>query len=106
MKRTPLKAVGHRGKQRLEALATFRDAVLKASGGFCERCRQFHGDRLHAHHRRPRSLGGTDHVANGVAMCAPCHLAAHTTDRKWIDSHNRSLALDAAPPTPGAGGHF
>ncbi len=38
----------------------FRAGVVKRSMGFCDRCGEWHGDALHAHHYRPRSLGGRD----------------------------------------------
>ena len=105
----------------------FRTAVLERSKGFCDRCGTWHGERLHAHHYRPRSLATNNNPilpmalvgilppsprhrtfssdGNGIALCLKCHDNVHMRRgeaARWIDSHNRSLALGAgAPPTGG-----
>lgn len=52
------KAKKKRATKKLKDRQAFREAVLKRSGGFCDRCRKRYGVLLHAHHYRPRSLGG------------------------------------------------
>lgn len=53
----------------------FARAVL--ARGFCERCgrRRQDGIRLTAHHRVGLAEGGTEHPANGQALCESCHAA-------------------------------
>lgn len=111
MKRTRLKAVGRRLKRRMKARRLFRQEVTRLSDGLCGRCRAFCGEQGHAHHVRPRSLGGSDDPrtppeGNGRLLCGRCHLLVHMHNcsdwYKWIDSRNRSLAPDeGAPPSGG-----
>ena len=69
MKRSPLNRIGRRALREQEALEAFRGAVL--ARGRCERCGT---DRmLTAHHRLPRSRGGTHDEENGVCLCWRCH---------------------------------
>ena len=112
--RTPAKRASLRRKDRIK----FRAGVLARSKGQCDRCGEYHGDALHAHHYRPRSLGGSDdprlptalvsltkaiqidHGGNGVALCGKCHHDCHMRRgeaARWINSRNRSL-----PPGSGA----
>jgi hypothetical protein len=53
------------------AQSTFRTAVLRRSGGRCERCGST--DRVEAHHRRGVAAGGTHDPRNGEALCWSCH---------------------------------
>ena len=48
-----------------------RLSALITTGATCARCGA--SENLHAHHKVPRALGGTDTVANLVALCASCH---------------------------------
>lgn len=55
-----------------------REAVWSRCGGLCELC----AERLpsagwHAHHRKLRSRGGQDDVANVVALHTLCHTRVH-----------------------------
>lgn len=51
------------------------------SGGACERCGKFlvSPDRAERHHRRLRSGGGRDELANLLMLCALCHTTASPT---------------------------
>ena len=75
-------------KRKLEALKDFRRAVLasaKVSGGWkCERCGKVlrYEHQIEAHHRLPRSQGGSNCVTNGAALCRTfvetnCHDNVH-----------------------------
>lgn len=48
-----------------------RLSALVTTDATCARCGT--SENLHAHHKVPRALGGTDTVANLVALCASCH---------------------------------
>ena len=117
MKRARLKPRGRLARRRQKARLAFRAQVLERSQGHCDRCGQFHGVCLHAHHYRPRSLGGSDDGrfpldlarttgiptllssgvhkdGNSIALCGKCHEAAHARRgeaARWIDSRNKSL---------------
>lgn len=56
----------------------FREGVLARSSGLCVRCRQ---PATAAHHIIERHLwsDGGYYLANGAALCDPCHLAAENT---------------------------
>ena len=49
---------------------------------------------IHCHHKRPRSLGGTDKYGNLVLVLAPVHELIHATNKSTIDSHLSSLKLN------------
>lgn len=61
-------------KRKREALKDFRRAVLaraKVPGGWkCERCRKVfrYENQIEAHHRLPRSQGGSNCLTNGHAL--------------------------------------
>lgn len=103
---TPLRSLGARGKREAAELADFRLAVIGRARGACERC-GLKRRRLHAHHVRPRSLGGKHEAGNGFALCYPCHMGAHAHRedwRAWIDdSRVREHAASTEHPTPLAG---
>ena len=46
--------------------------VLTRGKGYCERCGT-PGEDFHLHHRKLKSQGGKDAVANLVAVCHTCH---------------------------------
>ena len=48
------------------------ETVLARAKGYCERCGAPSYD-LALHHRKLKSRGGKDEVANLVAVCHPCH---------------------------------
>ncbi|HEU5032716.1 MAG TPA: HNH endonuclease signature motif containing protein [Spirillospora sp.] len=105
---SPRPEPGGEGWAEWEAL---RAAVHTRSGGRCEagvvdKCRDRRGDfaRLgghQAHHRKLRSRGGPDEVANLVAVCGYCHDWIHRHPRKatelglivpsWADPEVRGL---------------
>jgi hypothetical protein len=51
-------------------------AVYRRANYWCEACGRG-GVKLEAHHRIPRARGGRDAMDNLVALCVPCHRAAH-----------------------------
>jgi len=53
--------------------------ALERSGWRCARCRR--SGRLHIHHRRYRSHGGTHEVENLEAVCWKCHRLIHQVER-------------------------
>jgi len=56
-----------------------RRFALRRDGFSCQDCGV--GDcRLHVHHIRPRSEGGTDHRENLVSLCPDCHADRHDRD--------------------------
>lgn len=86
MKRTRLRRIGARKKREMEELVEFRREVLLRAGHQCECC----GGRadLHAHHRLPKSRGGSNNPSNGACLCFRCHREAHDhigSWRRWID---------------------
>ncbi len=55
-------------------------ALFERAGWRCESCGVAGGPsgvKLEAHHRIPREAGGQDALENLVALCVPCHRAAH-----------------------------
>ena len=93
-------------KRKMEALKDFRRAVLakaKVPGGWkCERCKRVfrNENQIEAHHKLPRSQGGSNCVGNGHALCRTfgeisCHEAVelHIDDGlspwwEWITVRN------------------
>lgn len=56
-----------------------RRSALRRDDFSCQDCGV--GDcRLHVHHIRPRSQGGTDHIDNLVSLCPDCHANRHDRD--------------------------
>lgn len=53
----------------------FRAKVLWRDKYQCQHCRGT--DRLHAHHIKYKSQGGTNTVANGITLCEKCHKELH-----------------------------
>lgn len=53
--------------------------ALQQAGWRCARCRR--SGRLHIHHRRYRSHGGTHEVENLEAVCWKCHRLIHQCER-------------------------
>ena len=49
---------------------------------------------IHCHHKRPRSLGGTDKYGNLVLVLAPVHELIHATNKSTLDSSLSSLKLN------------
>jgi hypothetical protein len=64
-----------RGRATRRKMALHR-AVYRRAHYRCEACGAG-GVKLEAHHRVPRERGGRDAVDNLVALCVPCHQAAH-----------------------------
>lgn len=90
-----------KAKRKREASIEFRRAVLalaKIPGGWkCERCGMpyRYESSIHAHHRLPRSQGGSNCVTNGCCVCGKCHGIIHDrgTDEHgyggdWIVTRN------------------
>lgn len=73
--------------------AAARTYVCERDGNRCRRCG--HGvlsPWRHLHHRRRRSQGGTDGLANLVLLCARCHREVHAGPRVarnegWLVGH-------------------
>lgn len=70
--------------------ALARSRVYSRSGGRCEVCkRRLSLDAMHVHHRRARSQGRDDTLANLLGTCLWCHedVHAHPTnsyEHGWI----------------------
>lgn len=79
-----------------------RTALRQRSGGRCERCGQ-RAERLDAHHRMQRSVGGHDELHNLIAVCRACHDHIHADIlraqasgwllRSWQDSERWPVRL-------------
>jgi hypothetical protein len=54
---------------------TARDKALTRAGHRCSRCGAT--EKLHVHHIKPVSRGGTDALSNLTVLCATCHRAEH-----------------------------
>ena len=73
------------GKVRLygKALTDLRQRVYERAGGWCELMiakdcwRSTTWDAGHMHHKRHRSLGGSDTMRNCVWSCPSCHRKEH-----------------------------
>lgn len=79
--------MGARKKRTQSAETAFRLTVLKRASHACERCGST--QNLHAHHRVPRSRGGTHEPDNGHCLCGGCHALVHDHRiddwRDWIE---------------------
>lgn len=53
-----------------------RGLALARDDYSCTNC-NYNGGRLHVHHERPRSRGGTDHLDNLKTLCPDCHADEH-----------------------------
>jgi 5-methylcytosine-specific restriction endonuclease McrA len=76
MKRSPLK------RRRSPRLDSYRDElvgvapqVIRRAMGMCEICKAKAGDVIH--HRKLRSQGGTNALANLMLLCDACHRYVH-----------------------------
>lgn len=73
-------------RRKKAALKEFRRAVLaraKVPGGWkCERCGKVYRyeDQIEAHHRLPRSQGGSNCIGNSAALC-------RIIDPDWVNCH-------------------
>jgi 5-methylcytosine-specific restriction endonuclease McrA len=54
-----------------------RVQVFTRDGGACTCCGLGLGDDWECHHRRYRSRGGKNELANLIALCPACHRSAH-----------------------------
>ncbi len=55
-----------------------RDDVFRRAGGRCDMCGQhLDPDAWECHHRKLRSQGGQDDIANLIALHSSCHWIAH-----------------------------
>ena len=81
-----------------------RKRVYRRDDWTCTECGQQSGPhegnngvRLHAHHIRPRSEGGSNRLSNLTTLCEDCHNAAHSHDITaspgWIGDRERSGGL-------------
>ena len=68
-----------RKRQAAKVVQSVRAAVVERAHGFCERCGLYVGLDGHAHHRTPRSRGGTWTLDNILLLCPFCHMSAHRT---------------------------
>lgn len=80
------------------ATATYRKKMVSAGVIACEACDYTprHRKKLHVHHIRPISRGGTTVAENLVALCFDCHNDAHELDRagKTPDGTTRDQIID------------
>jgi hypothetical protein len=69
--------------QRLQRSAAIRAYALNRANGLCESCEvkapfeTKEGPYLEGHHVTPLSKGGSDTIANVIALCPNCHRKAH-----------------------------
>ena len=69
-----------REKRKLQLLPTIRHKRLaKAQDGLCPLCQDwlYTGEKLHIHHKIPKSEGGTDEEANLALLHTTCHQQVH-----------------------------
>ena len=66
-----------RKRQMANVIRSVRAAVVARARGCCERCGRWCGTAGHAHHRRPRSRGGTWTFTNIQWLCPDCHRTVH-----------------------------
>lgn len=74
------KVGNYSGKVRLygKDLTLLRLNVFTRARGLCEKCGVFvDWDSGHMHHKRHRSLGGSDSMRNCVFLCPICHGKQH-----------------------------
>lgn len=68
------RTVARRKRQRRKVVKAVRPELVARAKGRCERCRTWLGEfGGHAHHRRPRSLGGKFILSNLAYLCPSCH---------------------------------
>jgi 5-methylcytosine-specific restriction endonuclease McrA len=62
----------------LDHWQTIRDQVLERDNYRCVSCRaELQSRDADVHHLLPRSMGGSDELANLVTLCDGCHAAHH-----------------------------
>jgi len=79
-RRTRLRQVSTRQRERNEALRDARMALAARSGGWCEASRYGRpctARATDAHHLRQRSLARDDSLAHLAHLCRDCHAWAH-----------------------------
>lgn len=69
----------NRQKRLLKNLPSFRQQIAQRQNGCCPVCGEslFNGEELHLHHRRPKSQGGKDTLANLQLLHLFCHQQVH-----------------------------
>lgn len=67
----------------IEELKSKEKVLAKRQNGRCAHCRQslFNGERLHKHHKVPRSRGGSDSLENLQLLHMFCHQQLHASPR-------------------------
>ena len=73
MKKTPLKKISSKQKERNRQLAQIKPPI----DGRCQECGNVDWRSLAKHHRIRRSQGGSDDVGNLVWLCGKCHSKEH-----------------------------
>lgn len=72
------RVTARRKRQAAKVVKSVRAQVVDDASGRCEDCGVYVGAHFgHAHHRVPRSLGGTWTVENIKLVCPCCHARAH-----------------------------
>lgn len=66
-----------RKRQAAKVVKAVRSQLVYDALEHCERCGVYLGQFGHAHHRKPRSLGGKWTIENLAYYCARCHAVAH-----------------------------
>jgi 5-methylcytosine-specific restriction endonuclease McrA len=64
-----------RSSEYRDELEAMRPLVTSRAHGICEVCSFRQSDQIH--HKLRRSQGGTNHLANLVAVCSDCHSHIH-----------------------------
>lgn len=70
-------AIRRRGAQTRTDWVWLTEKLVERAQGHCERCGRGLPDPFHRHHRKLRSQGGLDTLANLVAICKKCHETVH-----------------------------
>jgi hypothetical protein len=77
-RKTRLKPRSENGQSYLDELNAVRPVLRARSGGRCEaQLSGCLGTPTVPHHRKRRSQGGKNNLANLIDICAPCHAWVH-----------------------------
>ena len=61
--------------------------LLKARGGYCERCRYDKSEILQAHHKDRNTSNNS--ISNLELVCPNCHYEEHYLLKSWLKNNNK-----------------